>query len=56
MREPWVTAILVEFLHFTVLNYHPTLREVIQKHVGMAMQVLVDKQVIKYVYRETRQI
>ncbi|KAG0035664.1 Integrator complex subunit 3 [Podila clonocystis] len=47
MREPWVTAILVEFLHFTVLNYHPTLREVIQKHVGMAMQVLVDKQVIK---------
>ncbi|KAF9386500.1 Integrator complex subunit 3 [Podila verticillata] len=47
MREPWVTAILVEFLHFTVLNYHPTQREVIQKHVGMAMQVLVDKQVIK---------
>ncbi|KAF9428955.1 Integrator complex subunit 3 [Podila epigama] len=46
-REPWITAILLEFLHFAVQNYYPPLSETIHKHVGMAGQILVDKQVIK---------
>ena len=47
-RYPYITAILLEFLHFTVENYHPPLRDYIHKHVGMAAQELVDKGVIRY--------
>jgi hypothetical protein len=44
---PYMTAILLEFLHFAVENYHPPLRDYIHKHVGMAGQALVDKGVIR---------
>ncbi|KAG0344649.1 Integrator complex subunit 3 [Podila humilis] len=47
MREPYLTSYFLEFLHFTVLNYHPPSKEFIQKHVGLAAQTLLEKQVIK---------
>ncbi|ORZ20083.1 protein-domain-containing protein [Lobosporangium transversale] len=53
-RYPYMTAILLEFLQFTVDNYYPPLREYIQKHVGMAAQALVEKGVIRsfrFIYR-----
>ncbi|KAF9172114.1 Integrator complex subunit 3 [Mortierella sp. AD011] len=37
----------IEFLHFTIENYHPPLREYIHKHVGMAAQAIVEKGVIR---------
>ncbi|KAG0307175.1 Integrator complex subunit 3 [Dissophora globulifera] len=46
-RYPYITAILLEFLHFTVENYYPPLRDYIHKHVGMAAQAIVDKGVIR---------
>ncbi|KAF9971508.1 Integrator complex subunit 3 [Actinomortierella ambigua] len=46
-RQPHMTAILVEFLQFTVDNYHPPMREYLQQHVGMAGLDIVDKGVIK---------
>ncbi|KAF9358449.1 Integrator complex subunit 3 [Mortierella sp. AD094] len=46
-RYPYITSILLEFLHFTVENYHPPLREYIHKHVGMAAQAIVEKGVIR---------
>jgi len=47
-KYPYMTAILLEFLHFTVENYHPPQRDYIHQHVGMAGQALVDKGVIRY--------
>ncbi|KAF9207247.1 Integrator complex subunit 3 [Haplosporangium sp. Z 27] len=46
-RYPYITSILLEFLHFTVENYYPPLREYIHKHVGMAAQAIVEKGVIR---------
>ncbi|KAG0358330.1 Integrator complex subunit 3 [Gamsiella multidivaricata] len=46
-RYPYITAILLEFLHFTIENYHPSLRDYIHKHIGMAAQDLVKKGVIR---------
>ncbi|KAG0231380.1 Integrator complex subunit 3 [Actinomortierella wolfii] len=51
-RQPHMTAILIEFLQFTVDNYHPPMREYLQQHVGMAGQDIVDKGVIKALSHE----
>ncbi|KAG0271175.1 Integrator complex subunit 3, partial [Linnemannia exigua] len=46
-RALYLTAILVEFLYFTVENYYPPLREYIQEHVAKAAQTIVEKGVIR---------
>ncbi|KAF9438747.1 Integrator complex subunit 3 [Entomortierella beljakovae] len=46
-RYPYITTILLEFLHFTIENYHLPLRDYIHKHVAMAAQAIVDKGVIR---------
>ncbi|KAF9181462.1 Integrator complex subunit 3 [Haplosporangium sp. Z 767] len=46
-RHPHITMILLEFLYFTVENYHPMLHEFIQKHVAMAGQDIAEKGVIR---------
>ncbi|KAF9904756.1 Integrator complex subunit 3 [Linnemannia zychae] len=46
-RTAYITAILLEFLFFTVENYYPPLREYIQEHVGKAAQSIVEKGVIR---------
>ncbi|KAK3835541.1 MAG: protein-domain-containing protein [Linnemannia gamsii] len=46
-RALYLTAIMVEFLYFTVENYYPPLREYIQEHVAKAAQTIVEKGVIR---------
>ncbi|KAF9092710.1 Integrator complex subunit 3 [Mortierella sp. AD031] len=46
-RAPHITAICLEFLHFTIENYHPPLRDYIHEHVGRAAQLIVEKGVIR---------
>jgi len=47
-RAPYMTAIFLEFLYFTIEHYYPPLREYIQEHVAKAAQSIVEKGVIRY--------
>ncbi|OZJ04513.1 hypothetical protein BZG36_02233, partial [Bifiguratus adelaidae] len=46
-RYPYITAILLEFMRFSVDEYYPPLRDQIQKSVHVGMREMIEKGVIR---------
>jgi hypothetical protein len=48
-RYPYITAIIMEFLKFSVDEYYPPLKEYMAQCVACGMKVMLTKGVIRYI-------